>query len=74
MDASDTYYTALILDPRVKGDLLLEELEDEDTGRRILQSLRDNLHRDYSVNSQAYLQHNLCWSAVLSAMMWSPGY
>jgi hypothetical protein len=51
MDASDTYYTALILDPRVKGDLLLEELEDEATGREILQALRDNLHRDYPVNT-----------------------
>lgn len=51
MDASDTYYTALILDPRVKGDLLLDELEDENTGRKILQSLRDNLHRDYPVNT-----------------------
>ena len=47
MDTSDTYYTALILDPRVKGDLLLEELEDETTGKEILQTLRDNLHRNY---------------------------
>ena len=51
MDASDTYYTALILDPRVKGDLLLEELEDEATRREILQALRDNLHCDYPVNT-----------------------
>lgn len=51
VDASDTYYTALILDPRNKGDLLLEELEDETTGREILQSIRDNLHRDYPVKN-----------------------
>jgi hypothetical protein len=56
MDASDTYYTALILDPRVKGDLLLDELEDETIGREILQALRDNLHRDYSV---ATMESNL---------------
>ncbi|EED14602.1 hypothetical protein TSTA_040810 [Talaromyces stipitatus ATCC 10500] len=49
MDASDTYYTALILDPRAKGDLLLDELEDKATGREILQALRGNLHCDYSV-------------------------
>ncbi|EED23819.1 hypothetical protein TSTA_072110 [Talaromyces stipitatus ATCC 10500] len=47
MDISDTYYTALILDPRVKGDLLLYELDDEDTGRKILQALRGNLHEKY---------------------------
>lgn len=47
MDVSDIYYTALILDPRVKGDLLLYELDDEDTGRNILQALRDDLHCKY---------------------------
>lgn len=36
MDVSDIYYTALILDSRVKGDLLLYELDDEDAGRNIL--------------------------------------
>jgi hypothetical protein len=50
MDASDTYYTALVLDPRVKGDLLLDELEDEATGKDILKSLRENLHQNYSVS------------------------
>ncbi|EED15792.1 conserved hypothetical protein [Talaromyces stipitatus ATCC 10500] len=53
MDASDTYYTALILDPRVKGDLLLDELEDKATGREILQALRGNLHCDYSVTMES---------------------
>ncbi|EED14760.1 hypothetical protein TSTA_042350 [Talaromyces stipitatus ATCC 10500] len=47
MDISNTYYTALILDPRVKADLLLYELDDEDTGRKILKVLRDNLHEKY---------------------------
>jgi hypothetical protein len=52
MDVSDTYYTAMILDPRVKGDLLLYELEDKDTGREILQSLRDDLHSKYPETSE----------------------
>ncbi|KAJ5900204.1 uncharacterized protein N7473_004274 [Penicillium subrubescens] len=47
MDVSDIYYTALILDPCVKGDLLLYELDDEDTGRNILQALHDDLHCKY---------------------------
>lgn len=47
MDISDTYYTALILDPRVKADLLLYELDDEYTGKKILKVLRDNPHEKY---------------------------
>ncbi|KAL4861343.1 hypothetical protein BDV12DRAFT_180408, partial [Aspergillus spectabilis] len=47
MDASDIYYTALVLDPRVKGDLLLYEIEDKETGRKILETLRNNLHYKY---------------------------
>ncbi|KAI1828929.1 hypothetical protein CBS147337_10262 [Penicillium roqueforti] len=47
MDASDLYYTALVLDPRVKGALLLNELGEENAGRNILQALRDDLHRRY---------------------------
>ncbi|KAK9375019.1 uncharacterized protein V1513DRAFT_364917, partial [Lipomyces chichibuensis] len=36
MDEIDTYYTALVLDPRVKGDLIRQELrEDDDAGRLI---------------------------------------
>lgn len=77
MDASDTYYTALILDPRIKGDLLLDELEDETTGREILQALRDNLHRDYSVATmesssptrQFLLEHNTEHSDVESRLL-----
>jgi hypothetical protein len=47
MDASDIYYTALVLDPRVKGDLLLFEIEGKETGRNILEALRDKLHSKY---------------------------
>ncbi|KAK9482964.1 ribonuclease H-like domain-containing protein, partial [Lipomyces starkeyi] len=41
MDESDVYYTALVLDPRVKGNLILDELsQDNNSGRIILQSIR----------------------------------
>ncbi|KAK9481732.1 hypothetical protein V1527DRAFT_455730 [Lipomyces starkeyi] len=36
MDESDTFYIALLLDPRVKGDLIRQELsEDQESGRLI---------------------------------------
>ncbi|KAK9482220.1 hypothetical protein V1527DRAFT_477026 [Lipomyces starkeyi] len=47
MDESDTYYTALILDPRVNGDLIVGELEDKEAGNLILKAIRDNLHLQY---------------------------
>ncbi|KAK9358803.1 glycosyl hydrolase family 49-domain-containing protein [Lipomyces starkeyi] len=54
MDAMDTYYTALILDPRVKGDLILQELrDDKDSGRLILQAIRNELHLAYQVTEPA---------------------
>ncbi|KAK9350069.1 hypothetical protein V1523DRAFT_371316, partial [Lipomyces doorenjongii] len=41
MDEIDTYYTALVLDPRVKGDLIRQELrEDDDAGHLILEAIR----------------------------------
>ena len=48
MDESDTYYTALVLDPRVKGDLIVKELrKDSDAGNLILQAIRLTLHQKY---------------------------
>jgi hypothetical protein len=47
MDESDTYYTALILDPRVKGGLIMEELQDNNAGNLILQAIRSSLHERY---------------------------
>jgi hypothetical protein len=47
MDITDTYYTALVLDPRIKGDLLLYELEDQANSIDIIQYLRDDLHSRY---------------------------
>jgi hypothetical protein len=48
IDESDTYYTALILDPWVKGDLILTELqEDSNSGSLILEAIQHNLHQQY---------------------------
>jgi hypothetical protein len=51
MDVSDTYYTALVLDPYIKGNLLLAELEDEVTGKDTLKGLHENIHQNYSVST-----------------------
>lgn len=48
VDASDLYYTALVLDLRVKGALLLNELGEENAGMNILQTLCDDLHCRYT--------------------------
>lgn len=48
IDATDTYYTASLLDPRVKGDLLLREIDDEEASQAIIQSTRDNIREKYS--------------------------
>ena len=40
MDDCDTYYTALVLDPRVKGELILRELQDGNAGAIILENIR----------------------------------
>ncbi|KAK9310863.1 hypothetical protein V1524DRAFT_412297, partial [Lipomyces starkeyi] len=54
IDAMDTYYPALILDPRVKGGLILQELrDDDDSGRLILQAIRNELHLAYQVTEPA---------------------
>jgi hypothetical protein len=51
MDESDTYYTALVLDPRVKGGLILDELQgDNNAGALILQAIRSALHEKYPPN------------------------
>ncbi|KAK9245685.1 hypothetical protein V1506DRAFT_506335 [Lipomyces tetrasporus] len=50
MDESDTFYTALVLDPRVKGDLIRDELrDDDDAGRLILQAIRLELPQAYDI-------------------------
>ena len=47
MDTCDTYYTALILDSRIKGKLILRELRDENAGNDILDSIRTELRHQY---------------------------
>jgi hypothetical protein len=51
MDDCDTYYTALVLDPRVKGELILRELQDGNAGAMILDTIRTTLHRRYEARS-----------------------
>ena len=41
MDANDTYYAALILDPRVKGELLKKNLSDEVAARDFYENTRE---------------------------------
>lgn len=52
-DDSDTFYTALILDPRVKGDLILSELDDKEAGQLIIEAIRTNLHQRYPRESRS---------------------
>jgi hypothetical protein len=61
MDNSDAYYTALILDPQVKGDLILHEIEDQEAAQMIIQATRRMLHQRYPLpqsNSQLIPQSN----------------
>jgi len=53
MDDSDMFYTSLTLDPRVKRDLSLGEMEDKEAGDLILKALHNNLHQRYpSIGSE----------------------
>jgi hypothetical protein len=51
MDDCDTYYTALVLDPRVKGEIILRELQDGNAGTMILETIRTNLHQVYATSN-----------------------
>lgn len=52
MDESNIYYICLILDHRVKGDLIVKELqEDKNAGHLILQAIQLNLHQRYGLNN-----------------------
>lgn len=54
MDDCDTYYTALVLDPRVKGEMVLRELQDGNAGTMILETIRTNLHQVYAACNLEY--------------------
>jgi hAT family C-terminal dimerisation region len=47
MDESDIYYTTTILDPRIKGELILKELSEEDAGKEIIGAIRLSIHSRY---------------------------
>jgi hypothetical protein len=53
VDECDTYYTALILDPRVKGDLILGELDDKEAGSLIIEAIRSNIQQRYSKEGES---------------------
>lgn len=54
MNGSGMYYTALILDHWVKGDLILGEMEDKEAGNLILNAIHNNLHQRYpSIGSKS---------------------
>ncbi|KAJ5082309.1 hypothetical protein N7532_011352 [Penicillium argentinense] len=55
MDDCDTYYTALVLDPRVKGEMVLRELQDGNAGTMIMETIRTNLHQVYAASN---LEHD----------------
>jgi hypothetical protein len=54
MDDCDTYYTALVLDPRVKGEMVLRELQDSNAGTMILETIRTNLYQVYAASKPEY--------------------
>jgi len=54
MDESEIYYTALVLDPRVKGDLISRELEDKEASDLILEAIRNNLHKKYRYDQRIF--------------------
>lgn len=49
MDECDAYYTALVLDPWVKGDLILSELSNKDAGKLIIEAIHTNIHQKYHI-------------------------
>jgi hypothetical protein len=50
VDEVDTYYIAMILDPRFKCELLKQELEDEESALVIIDQLQAFLHRQYPMD------------------------
>jgi hAT family C-terminal dimerisation region len=49
MDACDIYYITTILDPRIKGSLILQELSDGDAAKDIITNIRLSLQQRYSL-------------------------
>lgn len=47
MDKVDTYYIAMLLDPRLKAQLLLQELGDKEAAQAIVTTMKTRLHSLY---------------------------
>ncbi|KAK9342963.1 hypothetical protein V1522DRAFT_267726, partial [Lipomyces starkeyi] len=56
MDASDTYYAAVMLDPRVKAGLLQKEPGED--GEFIVNAIKERLHREYPSQLEPKPAHN----------------
>ena len=70
MDDNDLCYTAAVLDPRIKGELILGEVGNSEEGESIIQTIRENFanwypQRDYS---EQVLQS---WPPESSTSTWS---
>lgn len=59
MDNSEIYYTVLALDPWVKGDLIIGELEDKEAGKLILKAICDNLCQKYLLTRSELLRSGI---------------
>ncbi|KAJ6001201.1 hypothetical protein N7481_001610 [Penicillium waksmanii] len=80
MDNTDAYYTALILDPRVKGDILLHQLSDNEAGQMIINAIRENIHEQYrhelvdtqtsSTNAVLLDNHHILYKVLTSTMVY----
>ncbi|EED15458.1 hypothetical protein TSTA_048980 [Talaromyces stipitatus ATCC 10500] len=68
MDESEIYYAALILDPKVKGDLILKVLEGKEAGDLILQATRDRLYQNTHLQITPDLTHTNVESRMLQRL------
>jgi hypothetical protein len=64
MDDSELYYTALVLDPWVKGDLILQELEDKEAGNLILKDIHDRLCQKYLSRNGDSLSYDISYQST----------
>jgi hypothetical protein len=52
VDECDTYYTALVLDPRVNRNLILGELDDKEAGSLIVEAIQTIIHQRYPMEDE----------------------
>ncbi|CBF79804.1 predicted protein [Aspergillus nidulans FGSC A4] len=85
MDNCDVYYIVLILDPQVKGDLILSEIEDKEAVANIVNDiisgearqilgvpelqLNDSVHRDTDLKAK-FLNQELGFNDRTARSVW----